>query len=118
MAKAEKIQIGATMLTAKVSHSGKTLSLTFEKMGIDEIAALLNEDNAPEIRVLDSAGAVKAIYRNHALVKVVAETIGGVRTVCAVMQTDEMEKTQADELTEKVDMLTECLLEISEMVYV
>lgn len=112
-----KIKIGAATLNAKVSHSAKTLSLTFEKTSIDEIAALLSEDNAPEIRVLDSAGAVSAIYCNHALVSVSAETIGGVRTVCAVMQTEEMEKTQADTLTEKVDMLTECVLEMSEMLY-
>lgn len=118
------IRIKDATYTADVAHAGKTLSLEFEKARIDEIAALLSEENAPEITVLDKSGRTQAIYRNHALTRVWTETIGGVTRVCAVMQTEEIEQTQADAMREQIEVLTaeneiltECVLEMSAIVY-
>ena len=120
----EKIRIGSETYQADVRHAGKTLSLTFEKTRIEEIVALLDENRTPEVTVLALNGTVKAIYRNHALTQLNAETIRGVMRVTAVLQTEEIEQTAASALQDEVnalkaenEMLTACVLEMSEMVY-
>lgn len=119
-----KIKIGDAIYEAEVKHTRGTLALKFEKAQIDEIAAILNENAAPEIRVLKKDGTTQAIYRNHALTRVYTETMGGVHIVHADLQTEEIEQTQADALREQIaaltaenEMLTACVLEMSEIVY-
>lgn len=126
-----KIKIGEKIYEAKLKHSGGTLGLCFEKARIEEIAAMLTETSAPEIRELKKDGTTKAIYKNHALTRVYSETIGGVYRVNAVMQTEVIEQKEAEALreqltaaNERIDamqeesaMLTACLLEMSETVY-
>lgn len=120
----DKILVKDTLYSAKVAHGGKTLSLTFEKMYIEDVAALLSENAAPEIRVMNADGTTKAIYKNHALVRLNTETVGGKLLVTAVMQTSEIEQGTAEELIEQItalraenEMLTECVLEMSAVVY-
>lgn len=119
-----KILVKDTIYEAKVAYGGKTLSLTFEKMFIEDVAALLSENAAPEIRELNADGTTKAIYKNHALTRLTAEVIGGKSLVTAVMQTSEIELGTAEELLEQITvlrtenaMLTECVLEMSALVY-
>lgn len=119
-----KIRFGDAVYMASVKHSGKTLALTFETARIEEIAALLSEERAPEITVLKADGRIDAIYRNHALTSVRAETVGGIATVCAVLATEDIAKSKADEMQEEInalkaenELLTACVLEMSERVY-
>ena len=119
-----KILVKDTVYDAKVAYGGKTLSLTFEKMFIEDVAALLSENTAPEIREMNADGTTKAIYKNHALTRLTAETVGGKLLVTAVMQTSEIEQGTAEALSEQITalraenaMLTECVLEMSTLVY-
>lgn len=119
-----KIRIGEAAYNADVRHAGKTLSLVFDNQRIEEIATMLDENRAPEVYVLAANGTVTAIYRNHALTQLSAETIKGVMRVTAVLQTEEIDQTAADELHNEVnalkaenEMLTACVLEMSEIVY-
>lgn len=126
-----RIKIGEMEMTASLTHAGGTLGLAFEKARIEEIAALLDEEAAPEIREIGADGATKAVYKNHALTRVYTETVGGVRRVHAVMQTTVIEQKEAEALREQLEaakkeieavkeenaLLTECVLEMSEVVY-
>lgn len=126
-----KIRIGDTIYEAKLTHAGRTLGLCFTGMRLDEVAALLSEERAPEIRELGADGATKAIYRNHALTRVYAETVGGEQRVSAALLTEIIEQKEAEALREQLEaanakiaalgeenaMLTECVLEMSQTVY-
>lgn len=119
-----KIKIGETTMEACVRHAGDTLSLTFAKARIEEIASLLTETAAPEVRELTGDGQTKAIYKNHALTRVYTETTAGVPYVHAVLRTEILEQSEAEALKEQIaslqeqnEMLTACVLEMSETVY-
>lgn len=101
----EKIRIGDTVMTAGVRCAGGTLSLNFPGARIEEIAALLTQDGASQIRELTAAGTTKAIYQNHALTRVYAETIAGTTYVHAVLQTEKIEKSEAEALREELAAL-------------
>lgn len=119
-----RIKIDGLEMQARVAHSGDTLALTFDGARIEDIAQLLNEDDAPEIRVMNADGTTRAIFVNHALSRVSAETIGGCAKVTAVMQTSRIEQTEAQEMREAIalleeenELLTECVLELSAILY-
>ena len=119
-----KIRIGEATYTAEVRHSGRTLAVTFDNARIEEIAALLSEEQAPQITVLRANGTIEAIYRNHALTSVKSEVSGGKTKVCAVMTTEEIAVSKADAMQEEInalkaenELLTACVLEMSERVY-
>lgn len=100
-----KIRIGEATYTAEVKHAAGTLALKFENAKIEEVAAILDEDVAPEIRVMNKDGTTKGLYRNYALTRVDMEKIGGVRIVTAVLQTETIEQTEVDKLREEIAQL-------------
>lgn len=120
----QKIKIGDTVHEAVVRHNSELLSLEFKGVKIEEVAAMLHEECAPEIRVLKADGTTDAIYRNHALFRVTSERMDGVTRVVAVLNVQKVEQTQAEMMMEQIsnlraenEMLIGCVLEMSEVVY-
>ena len=126
-----KIKIGDAVYEAIVRHGSEMLSLEFRDMKIEDVAAMLDEEYAKEIRVLKADGTTDAIYKNHALFRVTSERLDGTTRVVAMLNTQKIEQTQAEQMMEQIelakkeisdlrrenDMLIGCMLEMSEAVY-
>lgn len=101
-----KIKINDTQLDATLSKAGDrlTLTLTNATLPLDELAALFDPGEAPEVRVVDDAGITTTIYSNRRVIEVSAQLDGGdVRRAAVALQVEPLEQSAADRLGEQIE---------------
>lgn len=114
----EKIKLndGTVLEFASIADTSNQISITFKGLELSDLRILLDEpSNLSSIEILTEGGVICAVYEGYNKVDRYIVIDNDIEAV--IIKPDEI-LTRVNEVEESNNMLTECLLEMSELLYV